>query len=61
MKFNYWLFASIYFGLSVILGFIEAIVNGSGSFSIEAKETLNDAIVFLGIMSYIDHKMEDRW
>lgn len=59
MKFNYWLFASIYFALSIILGVIEAIVNGS--FSDGARETLNDAIVFLGIMSYIDHKMEDRW
>lgn len=59
MKFNYWLFACIYFGLSIILGFIEAIVNGS--FSDGARETLNDAIVFLGIMSYIDHKMEDKW
>lgn len=59
MKFNYWLFACIYFGLSIILGFIEAIVNGS--FSIEAKETLNDAIVLLGVMSYIDYKLEDRW
>ena len=59
MKFNYWLFASIYFALSIILGVIEAIVNGS--FSTEAGETLNDAIVLLGIMSYIDYKMEDRW
>ncbi len=59
MKFNYWLFACIYFGLLIILDFIEAIVNGS--FSIEARETLRDAIVFLGIMSYIDYKMEDRW
>ena len=59
MKFNYWLFASIYFALSIILGFIRAIVNGS--FSIEAKETLNDAIVLLGVMSYIDYKLEDRW
>ena len=59
MKFNYWLFASIYFALSIILGFIRAIVNGS--FSIEDGETLNDAIVFLGIISYIDYKMEDKW
>ena len=59
MKFNYWLFACIYFGLSMILGVIEAIVNGS--FSFEAKETLNDAIILIGIMSYIDHKVEDRW
>ena len=59
MKFNYWLFACIYFGFLMILGFIESIVNGS--FSIEAKETLNDATVLLGIMSYIDYKMEDKW
>lgn len=60
MRFNYWLFACIFFGISIILGLIEAIVNG-GSVSDGAKETLNDAIVFLGIMSYIDYKMEDRW
>ena len=59
MKFNYWLFACIYFGLSIILSLIGAIVNGS--FSIGDKETLNDAIIFLGIMSYIDYKMGDRW
>ena len=60
MKFNYWMFACIFFGLSITLGLIEAIVNG-GSFSDGTKETLNDTIVLLGIMSYIDYKMEDRW